>query len=49
MAKVKYTAAVLIAIAGLGLQAKADRFTSVLNVGNPAISGFPWDCWLELF
>jgi len=42
MNKLKYIAAVLIALAGLGLQqAKADTFTSVLNFGNSAISGFP--------
>jgi hypothetical protein len=39
MNKLKYIAAVLIAIAGFGLQ-QADAFTSQLNVGNPAISGF---------
>src|SRR5438552_6012668 len=42
MNKIKYIAAVLIGIAGLGLQqAKADTFDSVLNFGNSAISGFP--------
>jgi len=42
MNKLKYIAAVLIGIAGLGLQqAKADTFDSVLNFGNSAISGFP--------
>ena len=41
MNKLKYIAAVLIAIAGLGLQqANADIFTSSLNAGNSAISGF---------
>ena len=41
MNKIKYIAAVLIALVGLGLQqAKADVFTSSLNVGNTAISGF---------
>jgi len=41
MNKIKYIAAVLIAIAGLGLQqAKAD-FIFNLTVGNSAISGFP--------
>ena len=39
MNKIKYIAAVLIAIAGMGLQ-QADAFTSLLNNGNPAISGF---------
>jgi VPDSG-CTERM motif len=39
MNKIKYIAAVLIAIAGFGLQ-QADAFTSRLNVGNPDISGF---------
>ena len=39
MNKIKYIAAVLIAIAGFGLQ-QADAFTSQLNVGNTAISGF---------
>jgi hypothetical protein len=39
MNKIKYIVAVLIAIAGMGLQ-QADAFTSQLNVGNPAISGF---------
>ncbi len=39
MNKIKYIAAVLIAIAGLGLQ-QADAFTSLLNQGNQAISGF---------
>jgi hypothetical protein len=42
MNKIKYIAAVLIAIAGLGLQqAKADTFSFNLSAGNPAISGFP--------
>jgi hypothetical protein len=41
MNKIKYIAAVLIAIAGLGLQqAKADSFSFNLSAGNPAISGF---------
>jgi len=41
MNKIKYIAAVLIALAGLGLQqAKADTFISSLNQGNTAISGF---------
>jgi hypothetical protein len=41
MNKLKYIAAVLIAIAGLGLQqAKADVFTSSLNAHNTAIAGF---------
>jgi hypothetical protein len=41
MNKIKYIAAVLIAIAGLGLQqAKADTFSFNLSAGNPAISGF---------
>jgi hypothetical protein len=39
MNKLKYIAAVLIAIAGFGLQ-QADAFTSSLGTGNPAISGF---------
>jgi hypothetical protein len=39
MNKIKYIAAVLMAIVGMGLQ-QADAFTSQLNVGNPAISGF---------
>jgi hypothetical protein len=39
MNKIKYIAAVLIAIAGFGLQ-QANAFTSDLNQGNPAISGF---------
>jgi hypothetical protein len=39
--KIKYIAPVLIAIACLGLQqAKADVFTSSLNVGNSGISSF---------
>jgi hypothetical protein len=37
--KIKYIAAVLIAIAGFGLQ-QANAFTSDLNQGNSAISGF---------
>jgi hypothetical protein len=45
MNKLKYIAAVLIAIAGFGLQqAKADQFVSSLNHGNTGptgISGFP--------
>src|SRR5947209_5423010 len=41
MNKIKYIAAVLIAIAGLGLQqAKAD-FIFNLTVGNSGLSGFP--------
>jgi len=41
MNKIKYLAAVLIGIAGLGLQqAKADAFTSSLNVGNPDLTPF---------
>jgi hypothetical protein len=41
MNKLKYIAAVLIAIAGLGLQqAKADTTSFDLTVGNSAISGF---------
>jgi hypothetical protein len=41
MNKLKYIAAVMIAVAGLGLhQAKADVFTSSLNQGNTGISGF---------
>jgi hypothetical protein len=42
MNKLKYIAAVVIALAGFGLQpgAKAD-FQSTLNVGNSDISGFP--------
>jgi hypothetical protein len=39
MNKIKYIAAVLIAIAGFGLQ-QADAFTSSLDTGNSAISGF---------
>jgi hypothetical protein len=40
--KIKYIAAGLVAIAGLGLQqAKADTFSFNLSVGNPAISGYP--------
>ena len=39
MNKLKCIAAVLIAIAGLGLQ-QANAFTSDLNAGNSAISGF---------
>ena len=42
MNKIKYIAAVLIAIAGLGLQqAKADIYSFDLATGNAAISGFP--------
>jgi len=42
MNKIKYLAAVLIGIAGLGLQqAKADSVTYVLGSGNTAIAGFP--------
>jgi hypothetical protein len=40
MNKLKYVAAVLIGIAGLGLQAKADTFTSFINSGNSGLSGF---------
>jgi protein with PEP-CTERM/exosortase system signal len=41
MNKLKYIAAVVIALAGFGLQqAKAD-FVSTLNVGNSDLSGFP--------
>jgi hypothetical protein len=41
MNKIKYIAAVLIAIAGLGLQqAKADVCNFTLGVGNAAISGY---------
>ncbi len=41
MNKIKYIAAVLMALVGLGLQqAKADTFVSSLNAGNSAISGF---------
>src|SRR6266699_2856420 len=39
MNKIKYIAAVLIAIGGFGLQ-QANAFTSLLNQGNSAISGF---------
>src|SRR6266480_2932440 len=39
MNKIKYIAAILIAIAGLGLQ-QANAFTSDLNAGNTAIAGF---------
>ena len=39
MNKIKYIAAVLMAIVGFGLQ-QANAFTSDLNVGNTAISGF---------
>src|SRR6266487_5775453 len=39
MNKIKYIAAVLIALTGLGLQ-QAKAFESDLTVGNPAISGF---------
>jgi hypothetical protein len=39
MNKIKYIAAVLIAIAGFGLQ-QANAFTSDLNQGNTAIAGF---------
>ena len=40
--KIKYIAAGLVAIAGLGLQqAKADTFSFNLSVGNPAISAYP--------
>jgi hypothetical protein len=42
MNKIKYIAAVLIAVAGFGLpQAKADTFSFNISVGNPAISGYP--------
>jgi hypothetical protein len=42
MNKVKYVAAVLIALAGLGLQqAKADTFSFNISVPNAAISGYP--------
>jgi hypothetical protein len=42
MNKIKYIAAVLMAIAGLGLQqAKADTCTFTLGIGNPAIAGYP--------
>jgi hypothetical protein len=42
MHKIKYIAAVLIAIAGLGLQqAKADSISFSISAGNPAISGYP--------
>jgi hypothetical protein len=42
MNKMKYFAAALIGIVGLGLQqARADTFGFTLSVGNPAISGFP--------
>ena len=41
MNKIKYIAAVLMALVGLGLQqAKADTFISSLNQGNSAISSF---------
>jgi hypothetical protein len=41
MNKLKYIAAVVIALAGFGLQqAKAD-FVSTLNVGNSSLQGFP--------
>jgi hypothetical protein len=41
MNKIKYIAAVLMAIAGFGLQqANADTFTSLLNQGNTAIQTF---------
>jgi hypothetical protein len=39
MNKLKYLAAVIIAIAGFGLQ-QANAFTSTLNKGNTALSGF---------
>jgi hypothetical protein len=39
MNKIKYIAAILMAIVGMGLQ-QADAFTSQLNVGNSAINGF---------
>jgi len=41
MNKIKYLAAALIAVAGLGFQqAKADTFGFDLTVGNPGISGY---------
>jgi hypothetical protein len=41
MHKIRYIAAVLIAVAGLGLQqAKADTFTSFITVPNDNLSGF---------
>jgi hypothetical protein len=40
MNKIKSIVAVLIAIVGLGLQAKADVFSFDLNSGNTALSGF---------
>jgi VPDSG-CTERM motif len=39
MNKIKYIAAVLMAIVGMGLQ-QADAFTSQLNQGNTALNGF---------
>ena len=42
MNKIKYIAAVLIAIAGVGIQqAKADTVTYTISVGNSAISPYP--------
>ena len=42
MGKIRYIAALLIAVALVGLQqAKADTFSFNLGVGNPAISGYP--------
>jgi hypothetical protein len=42
MNKIKYLAAVLIAIAGFGLQqAKADVCNFCLSIGNSSLSGFP--------
>jgi len=42
MDKIRYIAALLIAVASVGLQqAKADTFSFNLGVGNPAISGYP--------
>jgi protein with PEP-CTERM/exosortase system signal len=42
MNKIKYIAAALVAVAGLGLQqAKADTISFDLGAGNAAISGFP--------
>ena len=42
MGKIRYIAALLIAVASVGLQqAKADTFSFNLGVGNPAISGYP--------
>ena len=42
MGKIRYIAALLIAVGSVGLQqAKADTFSFNLGVGNPAISGYP--------